>query len=107
MLKRLFLIGLFTGAGQVFAILVLKFVAQKTSSDQLGILGQLDSLFFFILNFIALGLQSTAMRNIAVAKDWKRGYISTQSARCMLGLCLIAGALLSFNNPVYIIFLIS
>ena len=69
MLKRLFLIALFTGAGQLFAILILKLVAQKGLSAQLAGLAHVDSLFFFIMNVIAFGLQSVAIRNIALSKE--------------------------------------
>lgn len=107
MLKRLFLIAFFTGAGQIFAILVLKFIAQKNLSPQLADLAHVDSLFFFILNIIAFGLQSVAIRNIALSKEWKTEYINTQSARLMLGLLLAGGTLLAFKDPVYIIFLLA
>jgi O-antigen/teichoic acid export membrane protein len=107
MLKRLFLIALFTGAGQLFAILILKLVAQKGLSAQLAGLAHVDSLFFFIMNVIAFGLQSVAIRNIALSKEWKTEYINTQSARLTLALLLTSGALLAFNDPVYIIFLLA
>lgn len=107
MLKRLFLIGFFTGAGQLFAILILKFVAQKSSAAQLANLAHVDSLFFFILNIIAFGLQSAAMRNIALSGEWKSEYINTQSARLMLGIFLTAVGLVAFNDPVYAVFFIA
>ena len=107
MFKRLFLIALFTGAAQLFSILVLQFMAAKQLLDPLSELASLDSLFFFILNLVALGLQSSAIRNIALSGDWKTEYINTQSARCMMGILLASLGLLALENPIYALFLLA
>jgi len=74
MLKRIFIIGLFTGAGQLYSIFVLKLISNIDSPGLSNEIAQLDSLFFFILNLIAFGLQSAAIRDIALAKEWKQEY---------------------------------
>lgn len=104
MLKRILIVGLFTGAGQLFSILVLKLVSQKSNSGQLTQLAQMDSLYQFIFNIIALGLQSAAMRNIALSDEWQKEYSRVQSARLMLSLLLFPISLLAFSDPAYSIF---
>jgi len=107
MLKRIFVIGLFTGAGQLFSILVLKFVSQHGSLLKLNEIGQLDSLVFFIMNIVAFGLQSATIRNIALSHNWKEDYHNTQSARLTLGLILMVVSLLALINKYYLVFLIA
>lgn len=107
MLKRILIVGLFTGAGQLFSILVLKLASQKSTSLQLAQLAEMDSLYQLIFNVIALGLQSVAIRNIALMPGWKEEYARVQSARFMLSLLLLPVCLLSFNNAEYSIFLLA
>lgn len=107
MLKRILIVGFFTGAGQLFSLLVLKLVSQKTNPEQLTHLGQMDSLYQFLLNAIALGLQPAAMRNIATSNEWQQEYAQTQSARLMLSLLLLPVCLLTLSDPVYSIFIIT
>jgi O-antigen/teichoic acid export membrane protein len=105
MLKRIFTIALFTGAGQLFVVFALKYISQNSSPEQVKAIGQIDSLVLFIMNVIALGLQSSAMRNLALSNDWKEEYQQAQSARVTMGLLLTVAAILAFVNPYYIIFL--
>src|ERR1700730_13947151 len=107
MLKRIFVIGIFTGAGQLYSVFVLKFISQHCTSSQLNEIAQLDSLIFFIMNVIAFGLQSAAIRNLALAHDWKQEYYQTQSARIAMGMMLVIGSALAFVNKYYLIFMIA
>jgi len=105
MLKRIFTIALFTGAGQLFVVFALKYISQHSSPEQVKAIGQIDSLVLFIMNVIGLGLQSSAIRNLALNNNWKEEYQQIQSARITMGLLLAAGTILAFVNPYYIIFL--
>lgn len=107
MLRKIFVIGVITGAGQLFSILVLKFISQHGSVLELNEIAQLDSLIFFIMNVIAFGLQSAAIRNIAVSQNWKQEFENTQSARFMLGLILMLVGVLALINKYYLVFLIA
>lgn len=107
MLKRLVYIALYTGLGQLLTIFTLKFLAQQGFSQQLKAIAEIDSLFFFIMTAIALGLQSTAMRDLAQTPDWKEEYHKTQSARFTLGLLLMGLSGFAFFNKYYLIFLLS
>ncbi len=107
MLRRIFVIGVFTGAGQLYSVFVLKFISQHCTSAQLNEIAQLDSLIFFIMNIIAFGLQSSAIRNLALAHDWKHEYYQTQSARIAMGIILVIGSALALVNKYYLIFLIA
>jgi hypothetical protein len=105
MLKRIFPIALLTGSGQLFSLFALKYVSRLGSSLDLKAIGQTDSLVIFMLNGIAMGLQTATMRDLALASDWKQDYHNTQSARLTLSLFLSAGALLAFFNSYYLLFL--
>ena len=107
MLKRVVVIGFLTGIGQLFSVIVIKWVAQKTNSATLAHLGNIDSMFQLLLNIIGLGLQLAAIRNIALNKEWQNEYKETQSARFTLSLCLIPIAAVGYFNPAYGIFLLA
>lgn len=107
MLKRLVYIALYTGLGQLISIYTLKYLSQSGHSNELIPIAEVDSLFFFILTLIALGLQPSAMRNLALKDDWKPEYEQTQSARITLGILLMSLSLLAFFNKFYLVFLIS
>jgi len=107
MLKRIFTIGLITGAGQLFVVFALKYISQNSSPEQVKAIGQIDSLVLFIMNVIALGLQPSAMRNLALADDWKEEYAKTQAARFTLSFFIAAFALLAFIDQYYLVFLIA
>src|SRR6185436_11384984 len=107
MLKRIFTIALLTGAGQVFVIFALKYISQTSSPEQVKAIGQIDSLVLFIMNVIALGLQPSAMRNLALTEDWKREYSDTQSARLTLSIFITLFALLGFIDQYFLVFLIA
>jgi hypothetical protein len=105
MIKRLFIISIFTGLGQLFIVGSLKWLGQHGTHLQLTQLAQIDSLFQLIINLIALGLQPAAMRNIALADDWQKEYKATQTARITMGLILLPVSLLALKNPTYGIFI--
>lgn len=107
MLKRIFTIALITGAGQLFVVFALKYISQNSSPEQIKAIGQIDSLVLFIMNVIALGLQPSAMRNLALTDAWKSEYANTQSARFTLSFFIAAFALLAFIDQYYLVFLIA
>jgi len=107
MIKRIAPIALFTGAGQLLSIFALKYLSLHSETGQLKAIGETDSLVQFIINFIALGLQSVSMRNLALMTDWKEEYRQGQVARITLGMLLMAIAGLAFLNKYYLLFLIA
>jgi hypothetical protein len=107
MLKRIFIIALFTGAGQLFIIFALKYISIHSSDEQLKAIAQIDSLVFLIMSVIALGLQSSAIRNIATRDDWKEEYRRTQSARISLGLIIAGFVLFVFYRNYFMAFFIA
>jgi O-antigen/teichoic acid export membrane protein len=107
MLKRIFIIALFTGAGQLFVVFALKYISQHSSDEQLRAIAQIDSLVLFLINVIALGLQPAAMRNLALNAELEEEYKATQSARLTLGLMLAMLIVLSFFNKYYLAFLVA
>ncbi len=105
MLKRIFYIAFYTGIGQLLSIFSLKYVGQHGTPEQLKSIAEADSLILFIINIIGMGLQSAAMRNLALTDDWKEEYHQTQSARMAAGILLTIAAGLFFLNPNYILFI--
>jgi O-antigen/teichoic acid export membrane protein len=107
MLRRIFVIGVLTGTGQLYSIFVLKFLSQHSSSKGLNQIAQLDSLLIFVMNVLAFGLQSAAIRDLALSPNWKKEYSSTQSARMAMGVMLMFGAVLAIVRQDYFIFLLA
>jgi len=107
MIKRLFIISFFTGAGQLFSVFSLKYIAQYAGAEEIKSIAQIDSSVVLILNIIAMGLQTAAMRDLALADDWQQEYRRIQSARMALGLIMLSLCLLAFVNKYYLVFLLS
>jgi hypothetical protein len=107
MLKKLAIIGLVTGFGQLFSVFVLRYLLQKGDSLQIALIGQADSLYQFLINLIAFGLQSDAMRNIALQNEWKKKYVLTQEARFTLSLFIMLFSVFFIAEPVFIMLLIA
>lgn len=107
MIKRISVIALLTGTGQLMAIFALKFVSQHGPAEQLKGMGEADSLIQLIINLIGAGLQSVAMRNIALSEHWQQEYKDTQAARLSFSLLLTGLALLAFVKGNYLLFMFS
>jgi O-antigen/teichoic acid export membrane protein len=107
MLKRLVIIGILTGIGQLFSLLTIKWIAQKSTVEEISQLGQVDSLYQLLLNIIALGLQSAAMRDIATTAHWEQDFKRVQSARFTMGLLLLPIGFFAFYNQAYGVFLLA
>jgi hypothetical protein len=107
MLNRIFIIAFLTGIGQILSVFVIKSFPYFFSDSEIASIAQIDALIFFMVNVIALGLQSSAMRNIAVSKDWKSEFQQTQSARLSLSFILFSFGLLFFFKWEYSIFFLA
>ncbi|HLX66084.1 MAG TPA: hypothetical protein VKR41_03780, partial [Puia sp.] len=107
MIKRISTIAILTGAGQLLAIFALKYISQHGTAEELKSMGEADSLIQFIISLIAAGLQSVAMRNIALATDWRQEYLDTQAARLSFGILLAAASVFGLVKGNYLIFLIA
>jgi O-antigen/teichoic acid export membrane protein len=86
MLKRIAVIAVLTGIGQLISVFSIKYTSQLVSPAKLSSIAHIDALVSFLLSIVALGLQLSAMRNIALKKEWKEEYGATQTARLTLGL---------------------
>lgn len=107
MLKRISIIAFFTGCGQLLSVFVLKYISEHSTVTQLQAIAEIDSLLFFIVSIIALGLQTATMRNLVLTADWKQEYNDAQSARITLGVLLMSVATLAFINQYYLLFLVA
>jgi hypothetical protein len=107
MIKRVALIAILTGIGQLVSIFSIKFTYQRISTEHSTSFAQIDSLLFLLLNLVGLGLQSAAMRNIAVLKDWKSEYEQTQSARLLFSFILLLAGISAIFKEEYILFMVA
>ncbi|GHC44463.1 hypothetical protein [Ulvibacter litoralis] len=107
MIKRLLIVGAFTGIGHLTNILILKYLSINIPKETISIIGEIDSLVILIVSIISFGLQLSATRKIAILDDWKEEYYSTQSARFTLSLFLIVVGLSGFLITKNVLFLFS
>lgn len=89
MIKKLLIIGLLTGVGHLVTLLSLKFISKNVGNEVIASIGEFDSLSLLVISIISFGLQLSATRELALLKDWKTEYYTTQSARLTLSLGLI------------------
>ena len=101
MIKRLFIISVFTGVAYLLNILVLKHLIGTVPVASIKAIGELDAFFNLIINVLASGLLMTAVRDIAIATDWRPPFLQAQKARITFAIVLSAAAFLGFVNPNY------
>ena len=90
MIKRLLIIGAFTGAAHLTTLIVLKILTGAVTVSEIKTIGELDSIFNLIINILAAGLLISTIREIAIAdNNWKQVYIESQQARLSLGILLL------------------
>lgn len=107
MIKRLLLIAIILGLGQIFIIVSLKFISHALPVKSFSLFGQIESNFQFLIILIAAGILSDAIRKITVSEEWKKEYLKYQSARFYFCLLLLPLLLLFFINKSFLIFLIA
>lgn len=107
MLKKLFIIGVFTGIGQIFSLFALKYLFANSSLEDNTELAQIDSYFQLSLSLIALGLQAGAMREIALAPNWQEHFRKVQKARITFSWFLFPIGIAGFFNPAFYIFFLA
>ena len=104
MIKRLLIIGVFTGAAHLTTLVVLKKLTGSMSLADVKAVGEADSLINFILSILASGLLMTSVREIAISKDWQNSLAASQQARFTLSIVLIALGLLGILQSSYFLF---
>lgn len=107
MLKKLFIVGLFTGSAHLFNLLALKFIALKVPNSIISGLGEVDSFVFILIAAVNFGIQLSATRSVAISNDWKAQYYRFQSARLASAMLLVGLCIMGFYNPIYFIFIIA
>lgn len=107
MVKRLAIVGLFTGIAHLSNIFILKYLSTNISNDTISVIGEIDSLIILIVSIVSFGIQLSATRKIALMDNWKKEYYDTQSARLTLCMFLVVFSLTGFIVTKNILFLFS
>lgn len=105
MIRRIVIIFLLTGVGQLFSVFALKFILHHTTTEQVSAIAEVDTNIQLIISLIAFGLQSAAIRNLATTVGWEQEYASTQTARFTLGLLLLLVCTLAFHDKQYLVYM--
>lgn len=98
MIKRLLIVGLYTGIGHLAAILALKFITKKLPQQTVALIGEIDSFTLFVVSILGFGIQLSTTREIALAQNWKEELKSAQSGRLTLSIFLF---LAGFSGYLY------
>ena len=104
MIKRLLLIGVFTGAAHITTLVVLKRLTGSIPLDDIKAIGEIDSLLNFILSILAAGLLMTSVREIATSQNWKHDFKVFQQARVTLSILLIFLGVFGMFKSSYFLF---
>lgn len=107
MIKRIAILFVITGLGHAFSLIVLKFMAQNGQAGEVAGIGEVESLMQFMIGLIGFGMQSDAIRNISLYKDWKERLRQAQTARITLSILLMSMSFLYFSKPFYLCFLMA
>jgi hypothetical protein len=105
MLLRIAIIFSITGLGHFFSVFAIKHIFENSENEQVSGIALIESSVQLIIQLIAFGLQSSAIRNIALSDKWQAEYNNTQIARSTLGLLIGLLCALGFYNGIYIFFL--
>jgi len=108
MIQRIAVLFAITGAGHVFSIMALKLMAQRGQVTQVAGIGEVESLIQLMIGLIGFGMQSDAIRNIAInSANWEEKFQQAQTARITLSILLMCLSLFSFSNSTYLCFLMA
>ncbi|HEX6848053.1 MAG TPA: hypothetical protein VF144_13815 [Chitinophagaceae bacterium] len=101
MIKRIIIIGAFTGTAHISMLFVIKKLSETSPISVIKSIGEVDSLFNLITSILASGLLMTSVREITISQNWKEPLLASIRARFTLSLLLITAAIAGFFNPVY------
>lgn len=105
MIKRLFLIAVFTGISQVAVLFFLKYISQHAPLSELNAIAQIDSLTNLIVTLLSLGLITAVVRDVSLEKNWKEPVQHAQSGRLLASLLILPVAIMGFWKMPYLLFL--
>jgi hypothetical protein len=107
MIKRLLIIGSFTGAAHLTTLIVLKTLTGTVAVSEIKTIGEIDSIFNLIINVLAAGLVISTVREIVIADNWKQVYIESQQARLSLGVVLLCISILGIYYQSYLLLIVA
>ena len=90
MIGRLGIMFLIIGSGYVFSVFALKSLAGMIPLPELAGIGKIDSYLQLIIGILGFGMQTDAIRRIAVAQHWEPIFRNAQSARITFSFLLMA-----------------
>jgi len=107
MIKKLSLIALLTGLGQLLSLIAVSIIAKNLSLEKIGQVASIESTIFLITSIVSFGLQLAVNRKVAITENWKRIIVNGQKARISMGILLMFVSLMYFitSDFVYLLFL--
>ncbi|MDO6604342.1 hypothetical protein [Arenibacter palladensis] len=111
MIKKIMLIGLFTGLAHILSFYGVSFVV-KMDADKFFVskIAEIESGIAIMLAVMSFGLQQVATRDIAINSDWTKILFITQQNRFSMGLFLSVLGLFLYlltKDSYYLIFLLA
>jgi len=96
MVRRIFLVALFTGSAQLISLATISYVIRNLGEQFSGFMGIIDSTVLIIAAVASFGIQLSVNRNVAIQKHWGSNYHLAQSARLSVSLLVIVFAFGSY-----------
>lgn len=107
MIQRVAVLFAITGAGHGLSIITLKLIANNAPAGQVTSIAETDSLLQLLIGLIGFGMQTDAIRNIALSQNWKQELAHAQQARFTLSLFLTAFVVFVIIKDIYTLFLVA
>jgi len=96
MIKRIFVVALFTGSAHLVSLLTISYLLRNLGERASGFIGLVDSTVFVITGIVSFGVQLSVNRNVALQRSWQSNYKLGQSARFTAGLLIVLFGVFSY-----------
>ncbi|TJY34769.1 hypothetical protein [Pontimicrobium aquaticum] len=111
MIKKILVIGLFTGLAHLLSFYGVSFIV-KMNADKIFVskIAEIESAIALMLSIMSFGLQQVATRDIAIKDNWRKVLILTQKNRLSMSLFLVSLGLFLYmftNDTYYFIFFLA
>ncbi len=96
MIRRIFVVGLYTGTAHLVSIITISYLLRNLGERTLGFIGLVDSTVLIVAGIVSFGIQLSVNRNVALQKNWRSNYHLGQSARFTASLLVVLFGIFSY-----------